>query len=105
VAVRSGAGSSASATIAGTDTNGIVSVTTGSSPTGASSIVNITFSTPFASAPKLVLVQAANSAAADVGAAIYCKAVNITVSAFTIDIGSVGLSASTVYQWSYLVIG
>lgn len=97
-APQAGAGTSATATVAGRDTAGVVTVTSGSASLAAGAQVVLTFNKPFAVAP--VPVVSGASAAAE-ALQPYASA---TTTALTIGFGSAP-SASTVYPVNYIVIG
>jgi len=68
IAAGPGAGTGPTVSITGTDRAGVISVTCGTTPSGAASIIaTITFSTAFATAPPIVIVTPANPNAAAIG--------------------------------------
>ena len=102
-AVGTGAGTSPSAvTVTGHDAAGNVSLTTGTLPTAAGTVLTLTFNTAYNSAPHVVL-QPANAATALLSGATMVY-VTSTTTTFVITAGANGLVAATGYAWEYQVI-
>lgn len=97
IVAGSGAGIGATATISGTDREGIVSVTTGLVPVALGDLLTATYGTPYALSP-VVTFSPGNRAA--VVAGVYSQP---APTGFKIICGSVALAASTTYSWSYIV--
>jgi hypothetical protein len=97
-AAQAGAGTSASAAVAGRDTAGVVTLTSGSASLAAGAQVILTFNKPFAVAPAVVV--SGGSAAAE-ALQPYATASTTTL---TIGFGSAP-SASTAYPVHYIAIG
>jgi len=102
IAANTGAGTSPTISISGTDTAGTITLTTGTSPTVSADVLTVTFATAFSAAPQVVFSAASGSAAALSGnAAVYATPATGT---FKLTTGSTGLTASTQYKWTYHVI-
>jgi hypothetical protein len=105
-AAGTGAGTTPTISVAGTDVNGVLSVTTGTgSPATAATIVTLTFSTVYGTAPKTVILTPANAAAAALSGATQVFAGGITTGKFDVTSGSAALAISTLYKWYYQVLG
>lgn len=77
-AAGANAGVSATATVVGTDEHGVVTIGTGASGTGAGTLATLTFTTPFAVAPVVVLTPGdAVSAAKQLYATVSTTALTI----------------------------
>lgn len=107
IAAGAGAGTSPTVSLAGTDVNGVVSVTSGTLPTGSAVVATITFSAVFASAPKTVILTPANANAAALNGLtmVWVDSAGITTAVWTINVGATGLAAATAYKWYYQVLG
>jgi hypothetical protein len=96
IAAGAGAGTGPTVSIVGTDQSGFINITTGTSPTAASIIATITFSSAFTTANGSVPMVFPRNAAT--GGVTGIWAIGTTGSwTFT---GT--LSASTAYQWEYI---
>ena len=103
IAASTGAGTSPSAvSVTGTDMSGVVSLTTGTSPSVNAVLATITYNTAFSTAP-VVVITPANAATASLAAA-QAVWVNITTTGFTINTNGTAVGASTAYKWNYVVI-
>ena len=104
IAASSGAGTSPTVSIIGTNIGGLISVTEDVS--GATGAVLVTVSYASLSYPtgSYVVLYPANAATAALtgSSAVYASG---TTTAFTITTGSTALTASTVYAWNYVVVG
>ena len=87
--------------IFGNDTAGLINITTGTSCIGPGKFATVTFHTPFAAAPRVILTPA-NAAAA--GLAAYVDNSTITNSNFDLQIASGVVSDSTQYLWYYYIV-
>lgn len=110
IAAGTGAGTSPTVSISGTDMSGTISVTTGTSPTGSNAILaTITFNVAYGAAPR-VQIDAGNrnAQALAIGAIplvpITGQTNGVTTTTFVIETGATALAASTSYIWSYFVI-
>jgi hypothetical protein len=99
IAAGTGAGSSPTIAIAGSDSSGQITLTTGSSPATSATIATVTFNAVFPNTPYVILT-AANAAAAALTGATQVYAAS-TTSAMTVTSGSTALTASTQYIWNY----
>ena len=103
IAASTGAGTSPSAlSVTGTDMSGVVTLTTGSSPTINAILATITYNSAFSTAP-VVVITPANAATASLTSA-QAVWVNINTGNFTINTNATALNASTIYKWNYVVI-
>lgn len=102
IAAGTGAGTSPTIAIVGTDSAGRITITTGTSPVAAASIVTITFASAYSSAPYVALTPAnANASALALTSRPFPAS---TTSNFVLTAGSVALTASTQYVFNYHVI-
>lgn len=110
IAAGTGAGTSPTVSVSGTDISGLVNVTTGTTPTGSNAIVaTITFNGAYASAPRVVLTPGNRNAQALVIAAqplvpAAGQTNGVGTTTFVIESGATGLTASTAYIWTYQII-
>jgi len=111
IVAGTGAGTSPTVSVSGTDISGIVNITTGTSPSGSNAIVaTVTFNTAYASAPKgVVLVPANVNAAALTNATQVFVPANgqtngTTTTTFVVESNGTALAASTAYIWTYTII-
>jgi hypothetical protein len=103
IAASTGAGTSPSSiSVVGTDMSGVVTLTTGTSPSINAVLATITYNTAFSTAP-VVVITPANAATASLVAA-QAVWVNIATGNFTINTNTTALNASTIYKWNYVVI-
>jgi hypothetical protein len=82
--------------------SGVVTLTTGSSPTINAILATITYNSAFSTAP-VVVITPANAATASLTSA-QAVWVNINTGNFTINTNATALNASTIYKWNYVVI-
>lgn len=103
----SGAGTTPTVSVSGTDNNGVITVTTGTTPGASATVVTLNFATAFAATPKSVFLTPANSnAAALAGAgAVWADAGNRSANGFTLSVGAAALAVSTTYKWYYRILG
>jgi hypothetical protein len=109
IAPGAGLGTTATASISGTDVNGVITLVASSGNSGGTLAV-VTFSAAYANAPKTVMILPADNTAAFLnvnsssGGMVYCSA--ITTTTFTISVNNNGgLAAASTYIFYYLVIG
>lgn len=102
IAAGTGAGRAPKVSVtSATDLDGIISVTTGPSPTASATIATVTFGGSFPTGP-ICQVQAANAAAMGSGAdSAHVPFASVTNARFSINSGSLALTSSTSYAWSY----
>lgn len=86
--------------IAGTDTAGIITVTTGTGCAATGKLAAITFATAFGAAPKVTLTPAL---AASATLQSYIDSATIATTAFDLNTGTAPADATT-YKWFYQVI-
>lgn len=86
--------------ISGTDTTGIITVTTGSGCAASGKLATITFAIPFGSAPHVLLTPAEPHAT---GIGTYIDSTTITGATFDLQVTAVPTS-STTYKWYYGVL-
>lgn len=107
IAAGTGAGTSPSVSVTGSDLGGYVTITTGTSCSSSSIIATITFSKSFATAPNCVLTLPASSSAAALTPNAKVPFVNqadITTTTFDLLAGSTALSDGVTYKFYYQVI-
>jgi len=97
-----GAGTSPTSSIQGTDTGMRIVITTGTTPATNATVATLTFNRPYAIRP-IVVISAGNAAAAARAATVHCDAPD--GGTFTIKVAATALSASTAYAWNVHVIG
>jgi hypothetical protein len=97
VVAQAGAGTSATVTVSGRDTAGVVALTAGSASLAAGAQVVLTFAKPFAAPPAVVVSGGPN-------AAVLHPYATATTTTMTLSLVSAP-SASTVYSFHYVVIG
>ncbi|MDE1971427.1 MAG: hypothetical protein KGI50_07680 [Patescibacteria group bacterium] len=103
IAAGTGAGTSPTVSIVGSDVAGLITVTTGSLPATSAVIATVTFGSAYKtnSFPDLVPANAATQALV---ASAQAYPVGSTAN-FTLNTGSTGLAATTTYKWYYQVSG
>lgn len=97
IAAGTGAGTSPTISISGTDLAGEISLTTGTAPAANVTIATITFNGTFASTP-FVIISPSSAAAAD--ANVYV--VRVSATQFQIAVTATALTAATAYKWTYI---
>ena len=103
IAASSGAGTTPSAiSVTGTDMSGVVTLTTGSSPSVNAVLATITYNTAFSTAP-VVVITPANAATASLTNA-QAVWINIGATNFSINTNTTAVNAATIYKWNYVVI-
>lgn len=105
IAAGAAAGSSPTVGITGTDLNGEITVTTGTTAAAGAVLATITFNVAYASAPRVVLWPS-NEAAGDIPvrdiAGVFTQS---TTTTFTVEITNLAaLADATTYKWFYHVI-
>lgn len=102
IAAGTGAGTSPTVGILGTDQDGLITVTTGTSPAGtAATIVTVTFSASFPNNTFITLTPANSNAVALSGTTEVYPSGSTTT--FTIISGTLALTGATLYTWYYHV--
>lgn len=112
VSIVAGTGAGTGPTVAfvagSSDSRGVFTVTTGTAPATAATIVTITlanaFNTPTA-VPFLVFLQPFSSLTASLSAAQAVSWSWISSTSWKLNSNSSGLTASTAYSWQYLLVG
>lgn len=105
IAAGVGAGTSPTVSIAGTDSAGAVSVTTGTLPTGTNAVVaTITFNTAYGGTAPYIVLQPANAITATLSG-VSMVFVTSTTTTFVITSGTTALTAATAYKWNFHSIG
>jgi hypothetical protein len=102
IAANAGAGTAGSASIEGSDTAGLITVTAGVAASASSAIVTITFQTAFVQNPYVVLTP--GNAATALLSGVTMVYTTSTTTTFVINAGTTGLSSGT-YIWNYVVVG
>jgi hypothetical protein len=107
IAAGTGAGTSPTVSISGSDQAGVITIVSGTLPASASTVATVTFAATFASAPRAVSLTPANSTAALLSGAtmVYSDAANVSPTGFAITAGTSGLTGALTYKFNYVVIG
>lgn len=107
IAAGTGAGTTPTVSISGSDQSGTITVTTGSTPSASATVATITFGVSFVSTPRSVILSAAgpNSASLSGTGSVYEDQASRTTSVFVLAVGSSALTEATTYKWSYQVFG
>lgn len=102
-----GAGTSPTISISGTDSHGVITLTTGTTPSASASVLTLTFANGYAATIKSVSLTPANGNAAALSGngQVYADAANYAAGSFIVSVGSTNLVAATVYKWAYRVGG
>lgn len=87
-----------------TDLAGEVRALTGTTPAASQTVISVTLSRSFDAADFHVILTPANAAAAALTGTSQVFAVTTAANTFTITSGSVGLVASTQYNWNYFLV-
>lgn len=101
-AVGAGAGTGATCSATGFNLAGVVTVNTGTVPTGAAILATLTFSTTQSTAPQACFLQPTNSSAAGNAGMVFTTAPTTTT--WTITEAISAPSASSTFTWGYLCI-
>lgn len=102
IATGSGLGTGGSASIKGSDIAGEITAISGLLPMGGSTLVTVTFSSAYPTAPYVVLTPA--NAATALLSGLTAVYVTDTTTTFVITSGATGLGGSATYKWNYLVV-
>lgn len=106
IASGTGAGSSPTVSISGNNNSGVITVLTGSLPSGTNAAVaTITLSTAFPNAVSGVTITPANAAAAALSGSGSVFGSSSTANSFVLSAGITGLVGGTSYKWNYSVGG
>lgn len=103
IAAGAGAGTTPTIAIAGTHEGGIISLTTGTTPTLSAVVATITYANAFPTNSSVVLYPA-NAATALLSGTSMLFTTGGTTN-FTMTAGTVALTAATAYKWNYVCIG
>ena len=98
ISAGAGAGTSPTVTLQGTDMDGLISVTTGTTPSLSATIATITYNLAFPNHSYVVLYPA-NAITAALGVNMVYTTGSTTN--FTLTSSATGLTAATAYQWYY----
>jgi hypothetical protein len=99
VAAKAGAGTGATASISGTDTASIVTVTSGTSP-AAGQLVTVTFATAWSGTPKIAVVALNAATASLLAGGYYLQVTASAISLYTVN----APAASTAYSFDLIAI-
>jgi hypothetical protein len=112
IAAGAGAGTTPTVSVAGTDVNGVVTVTTGTTPGASAVVATVSFSVALTQAgtstvPKTVILTPANAAASALSGAgkVWADSAALAAASFTLNSGTAALTAATTYKWYYLAVG
>ena len=101
IAASTGAGTTPTISISGTDMSGVISIRPGTSPSINAVLATITYNIGYSTAP-VVVITPANAVTASLSSA-QAVWINIGTTNFTINTNSTALSGS-IYKWNYVVI-
>lgn len=105
IAAGAGAGTGPTLAITGDNSAGVITLTTGTTPTAAAVIATISFSPPFAATPRAISIDPGNAAtAALTAAAAFELQSSRTATQFVLQANGTALTASTAYVWQYIVV-
>ena len=103
IAAGTGAGTSPTISIVGTNNGGVITVTTGTLPSSSATLVTITYTGAFATGSQIILYPTNATTALLSGVSmVYTTG---TTTTFTITSGATALTAATTYSWAYVVTG
>jgi hypothetical protein len=102
----SGTGGSVSFNSGANNATGIITVTTGTSPSaGANDLVTVTFNPALSSTPKSIILSPANGFGATAYSQVFVDEATLSSTTFKIIVrGGATLTASSSYKWSYQVL-
>jgi hypothetical protein len=103
IAGGTGAGTSPTVGIAGANSGGVITITTGTTPGSSSVVATVTFLSPFPNGSSVVLYPGNAATALLSGTSMVYTTGGTTT--FTLTSGTVALVAATQYIWNYHVIG
>lgn len=102
IAAGTGAGTSPTISVAGSDMSGTISVTTGTLPTLSATIATVTYNVAYASQPRVILTPANSNAALLSGVtSVFVNDGSSSNSAFVLTAGTTALTAATTYVFYY----
>jgi hypothetical protein len=107
IAAGAGAGSSPTVGITtGTDASGLISILTGTLPSASAVVATITFHTSYGATPNAVSLTPANANANGLllTGPVWADSGGLSATQFTLNVGSVALSAATTYLFYYQII-
>jgi hypothetical protein len=104
MAAGTGAGSSPTINISGSDIAGNIRVLTGTSPAVKNDVVTITFASAYSSLPYVLVTPASYSSSLALGG-VSGTFVTASTTGFTLFSGDGSLRGATAYTWSYHVVG
>ena len=104
MAAGTGAGSSPTINISGSDIAGNIRVLTGTSPAVKNDVVTITFASAYSSLPYVLVTPASYSSSLALGG-VSGTFVTASTTGFTLFSGDGALRGATAYTWSYHVVG
>lgn len=106
IAAGTGAGTSPTISITGTDLAGYITVTTGTLPSLSATIATITFNAAYGSAPRYIGLSAGNGTTAALTGAnmVFVDQSAIATTTFTITSGTTSLTPATTYKFFYNIV-
>jgi hypothetical protein len=110
IAAGTGAGTSPTVSVSGNDTDGVITVVTGSAPTAAATVFTLSYGTSYSSnnvvgnANPIPTLTPASSTSAALSSTTQVYPATLGAGSFTVSAGSAALSASTTYIWTYHVL-
>lgn len=105
IAAGTGAGSSPTIGITGSDLSGTITLTSGTLPTLSATVATVTYNAAYGSQPRVVLTPVNSNAALLSGVTmVYINDASSSASSFVLTAGTTALSAATIYVWYYQVV-
>lgn len=105
IAAGTGAGTSPTISVTGSDMAGTITLTTGTLPTLSATVATVTYNVAYGIKPRVVLTPVNSNAALLSGVTmIFVNDASSSNSAFVLTAGTTALTAATAYTWYYQVI-
>lgn len=104
IVAGTGAGTSPTVSVTGTDTLMVISITPGATPATAAVVVTITFNAAFAATPGYIFVPDNAATAALQSVAASFVSTSATTTTLVLTSGATGLTQSTAYRWRVLMM-
>jgi hypothetical protein len=104
IAAGTGAGTSPTVSVTGTELSGVISITTGTTPTGSAVIATITVPVALPGTSNGIIITPANAATANLAVTAIPYAIMASTTTFTLN-STGALTGSTAYKWNFILIG
>lgn len=105
LAAGTSAGTSPTLSVSGSDTAGLLTVLTGTSPAASSIIATVTFGSAFHAAPRAVILTPGEVNAGGLSGTAQPWVASTGTTTWVLRVGATNLAAATTYKWYYTVIG